>query len=69
MSSGLSTGAVESDSRLRVVDLHVWSIGPGYRAVIVSVASTRPIERSDIEKLIPDDIGIQHLTIEVSRSP
>jgi len=58
--------AVESDGRMRVVDLHVWSIGPGYRAAIVSVAASRPVSRGDVESLIPDDLGIAHLTIEIT---
>jgi cation diffusion facilitator family transporter len=57
--------AIESDSRLRVVDLHVWSIGPGYRAAIVSVQATHPCQIGDVEKLVPDNLGIAHLTVEV----
>ena len=57
--------AVESDSRLRVVDLHLWSIGPGYRAAIVSVQATDGYLREDVEKLIPQNLGIAHLTVEV----
>jgi len=57
--------AVEADSRLRLVDLHVWSIGPGYRAAIVSVATSQPCQPSEVERLIPNDLGIAHLTIEV----
>lgn len=59
------TLAIESDDRFRVVDLHVWSIGPGYRAVIISVQSSDSCRRHDVEKLIPDDLGLVHLTIEV----
>jgi cation diffusion facilitator family transporter len=57
--------SVESDHRLRVVDLHVWSIGPGYRAAIISVEATAGCHSEDIEKLVPRDLGIAHLTIEV----
>jgi Co/Zn/Cd efflux system component len=57
--------AVETDSRLRVVDLHLWTIGPGYRAAIVSVEATAGCQREDVEKLIPRDLGITHLTVEV----
>ncbi len=58
-------GAVEADGRFRVVDLHVWSIGPGYRAAIVSVQSAQICESSEVESLIPDDLGIAHVTVEV----
>ena len=56
--------AVESDSRLRLVDLHLWSIGPGYRAAIVSVQAADRYQREDVEKLVPQDLGIAHLTVE-----
>jgi Co/Zn/Cd efflux system component len=62
---GALRDSVESDHRLRVVDLHVWSIGPGYRAAIISVQASDSCQRLDIEKLIPKDLGIAHLTIEV----
>jgi cation diffusion facilitator family transporter len=59
------TKAVEEDGRFEMADLHVWSIGPGYRAAIVSVRSTDPCPRSEVEGLVPDDLGIAHLTIEM----
>jgi cation diffusion facilitator family transporter len=59
-------GAVESDGRGRVVDLHIWSIGPGYRAAIISVeATTSPVTIEDVQAMIPRDMGIEHLTIEL----
>lgn len=61
-------GAVEADGRFRVVDLHVWSIGPGYRAAIVSVQTAQACEAAEVESLIPDGLGIAHVTVEVARS-
>lgn len=59
-------GAVESDGRMRVVDLHIWSIGPGYRAAIISVKTANPgISIEDVQAMIPRDIGIEHLTVEL----
>ncbi|MCU0305560.1 MAG: CDF family Co(II)/Ni(II) efflux transporter DmeF [Thermoanaerobaculales bacterium] len=57
--------ALAQAGRIEVLDLHVWSIGPGVRAAIVSVSSPEPLRRRDIAELIPDDLGIAHLTIEV----
>ncbi len=57
--------AVESDSRFRVIDLHVWSIGAGNRAAIVSVQATQPCQVGEVEKLVPSNLGIAHLTVEV----
>jgi cation diffusion facilitator family transporter len=58
------TSAVEGDDRLRVMDLHVWSIGPGYRAAILSVETFEPCQRSKVVRLVPDTLGIVHLTVE-----
>lgn len=58
--------AMESDGRMRVVDLHIWSIGPGYRAAIIAVeATTPPFTIDDVQAMIPRDIGIEHLTVEL----
>ena len=62
------TRAVEADGRFRLVDLHLWSIGPGYRAAIVSVQSSNPCDPLDVERLIPDDLAIAHVSIEVRPS-
>jgi cation diffusion facilitator family transporter len=59
------TKAVEGDCRFRVVDLHAWSIGPGYRAVILSVEASVPSQRMDVVRLVPDAVGIAHLTVEM----
>jgi Co/Zn/Cd efflux system component len=59
------TTAVESDPRLRVVDLHVWAIGPGYRAAIISVAASEPCALAEVAGLVPADLGIAHLTVEI----
>jgi cation diffusion facilitator family transporter len=56
--------AVERDSGLEIVDLHVWTIGPGYRAAILSVRGNRPPSRDHIARLVPSDLGIAHLTVE-----
>ncbi len=65
---GEITRAVESDARLRVADLHAWSIGPGYRAVILSVEASAPCQRSEVERLVPTGLGIAHLTVEVEHA-
>ena len=57
--------SVEGDSRFEIVDLHVWSIGPGYRAAIISVRSPRPDVRDRIAELVPSDLGIAHLSVEI----
>jgi len=56
--------AVEADKRLRVIDLHVWAIGPGYRAGIISVRVRGRCTVAEIEAMVPADLGIAHLTVE-----
>ena len=54
-----------ADDSIRILDLHVWEIGPGYRAAIVSVASNAAVSPSEIKKKIPEDLGITHATVEI----
>jgi len=59
--------ALEASS-LELVDLHVWEIGPGYRAAIIGVESSVGLCAAEIKRLIPEGLGIAHLTVEVHRS-
>lgn len=56
-------GAVETRGA-RIVDLHVWEIGPGYRAAIVSLESEHALSPAEVEAWIPSELGIAHLTVE-----
>jgi cation diffusion facilitator family transporter len=55
-------------SSAELVDLHVWEIGPGYRAAIVAVETSEPITPGDVKKIVPERLGIAHLTVEVHQS-
>jgi cation diffusion facilitator family transporter len=57
--------AIESDERLRVVDLHVWWIGPGYRSAAIAVVASGPTTVEEVERLVPGDLGIAHMTVEI----
>jgi len=53
----------------RVLDLHVWSIGPGLWAAIATVEAT---DLEDVQRFsggLPEDLGVVHLTVEVCRKP
>ena len=52
----------------RVVDLHVWSIGPGLLAAEIAVVSHQPEEPSVYKELL-SDLGLAHVTTEVYRCP
>ena len=51
----------------RVTDLHLWQVGPGHAAVIMSVVSDTPQEPSAYKQRLRDLGGLSHVTIEVNR--
>jgi Co/Zn/Cd efflux system component len=55
--------AIESDADNVVADLHVWSIGPGLQAAIVSVVTHDPRPPNHYKALLP--AGLDHVTVEV----
>ncbi len=57
--------SIESRNGDRVVDLHVWSVAPGTYCAIVSVASENPRSPEHYKSLLPDGLGIEHVTVEV----
>jgi cation diffusion facilitator family transporter len=57
--------AIESRDGDRVVDLHVWSIGPGIFAATICIVSDRPRLPAHYRGRLPADLGLVHTTIEV----
>ena len=53
----------------RVTDLHLWRLGPGHLAAIVSVVSEDPRAPSQYKKRLAGLPGLSHVTIEVERCP
>ena len=49
----------------RVVDLHVWQVGPGHHAAIVAIATARPRPLDDYRERLAHLGDLSHLTIEV----
>jgi cation diffusion facilitator family transporter len=66
-------GAVKNSIELhddnRVADLHLWSVGPDIYAAIVSVISRAPRSPDWYKTLIPNSLGLVHVTVEVHRCP
>ena len=60
--------AIERFRDTRVVDLHVWSIGPGLFAAELAVVSHEP-EAPSVYKELLSDAGLAHVTVEVHRCP
>ena len=52
-------------ARVRLTDLHVWRVGPGAHAAIVSV--TGDIDATAVRRQLRDITGLAHLTIETHR--
>jgi cation diffusion facilitator family transporter len=52
-----------------VSDLHLWRVGPGHRAAMVSIVSSDPQPTETYRARLADMPGLSHLTIEVLRCP
>ncbi len=53
----------------RVSDLHLWRVGPGHLAAIVSVVSDDPRSPRQYKRRLAGLRGLSHVTIEVERCP
>ena len=58
--------AIDGDS-VRITDLHVWEIGPGYRAAILAVETAHPLTPQEIKERLPEELGIAHATVEIHK--
>jgi Co/Zn/Cd efflux system component len=59
--------SIEADGDSKVADLHLWSVGPNIYNVIVSVVACNPLEPEQYKKLIPGNLGLVHISVEVSK--
>jgi cation diffusion facilitator family transporter len=58
---------LEEDLHARIADLHLWRLGPGHRALIVSLVSPVPCSADAIKtELRRRHTGLSHVTIEIS---
>lgn len=57
--------ALESDGDSRVIDLHIWSVGPGIFTMIAAVVTHLDRRPDDYKEQLPDSISIYHPVIEV----
>jgi Co/Zn/Cd efflux system component len=53
----------------RISDLHLWRVGPGHLAAIVSVVSDDPRSPAQYKRRLAGLSGLSHVTIEVERCP
>jgi cation diffusion facilitator family transporter len=53
----------------RVTDLHLWQVGPGHFAVLVSLVSDKPKQPAVYKKRLAGLRGLSHITVEVETCP
>jgi cation diffusion facilitator family transporter len=51
----------------RVTDLHLWQVGPGHRAVVVSLVSNTPLTPATYKQRLRDLRSLSHVTVEVEQ--
>ncbi len=49
----------------RVIDLHLWRLGPGHHAVIAVIAADHPLPVEDYRARLAGLAGLSHVTVEV----
>ena len=49
----------------RVTDLHLWRLGPGHSALIVTIISDRPEPPALYKERLAGIVGLSHVTVEV----
>jgi cation diffusion facilitator family transporter len=53
----------------RVTDLHLWQVGPGHRAAVISIVSDNPLPPATYKRRLGGLHGLCHVTIEVELCP
>jgi cation diffusion facilitator family transporter len=52
-----------------ISDLHLWRLGPGHRAAVISIVSDHPRSPQEHKARLADLPGLSHVTIEVLTCP
>jgi cation diffusion facilitator family transporter len=53
----------------RVTDLHLWQVGPGHRAAVISILSDNPLPPATYKRRLQGLRGLSHVTVEVEMRP
>ena len=56
---------IENNEGIRISDLHLWSVGPDIYAAIITVVTNDPKPAEHYKQLIPSDLNLVHITVEV----
>lgn len=57
---------IEGDNDTRVVDLHIWSIGPEIYSAQIALVAHQPMAAAQYKALIPESLGLVHIAIEIN---
>ena len=61
--------AIENSSSDRISDLHYWNIGPRMYAAEIAITTDEPRSPDYYKSLIPAELNIVHVTVEVHQCP
>jgi Co/Zn/Cd efflux system component len=53
----------------RITDLHLWQVGPGHCAAVISVISDNPLSPATYKRRLGGLKRLCHVTVEVERCP
>jgi cation diffusion facilitator family transporter len=53
----------------RVTDLHLWQVGPGHRAAVISIVTDNPLPPTTYKRRLQGLRGLSHVTVEVEMCP
>lgn len=59
--------SIEVDRDSKVADLHLWSIGPGIYAVVMTIVAHEPKSPNEYRSRLPTHLGLVHVSIETQR--
>ena len=61
--------ALEDDPDDLVADLHLWRVGPGDLAALISIVAQDPKPPEHYKRLAANAVELSHVTVEVNRCP
>jgi cation diffusion facilitator family transporter len=60
---------LETGAHDRISDLHLWRVGPGHNAAVVSLVSDHPEPPASYKARLAGIAGLSHVTVEVQACP
>lgn len=59
--------AIEADGDAKITDLHVWRVGPGRHAAIISLVAADPLDATAYKRRLAGHGELAHVTVETNR--